>query len=302
MKITDVLTAEEIARVTRRSDLHGAWIVLLQWLQIAAIFWAVAMWTNPFTFIVGTLLLGGRMLGFGVINHECGHGTLFRSRRLNEVVGDWLSAPPGFSNIPQYMRGHLKHHQLAGTPDDPDLGNYRDYPIARSRLRRKVWRDISGQTGWRTVKSIGRAIRRLPSLPAQARATLLRGLGFQVLLIAVLAASGNVLLYGMWVIAFMCINPLVSRIRQVAEHAAVPDQFDADPRRNTRTVRANWLERMFFAPHQVNYHLEHHLLASVPAYRLKGLHELLRRKGFYDDVDFPRGYADLLRKVTAPAA
>jgi len=91
---------------------------------------------------------------------------------------------------------------------------------------------------------------------------------------------------------------LVSRIRQIAEHAAVPDIFDTDPRRHTRTLYINWLERLLVAPHEVNYHLEHHLMASVPIYRLKQLHDLLLKKGFYDGVEFERGYFNLLGKVT----
>ena len=108
-------------------------------------------------------------------------------------------------------------------------------------------------------------------------------------------------LYLMWVVSYVFINPLISRIRQVAEHGAVPDLYSSDPRENTRTVRAGWLARVF-VPHGVNYHLEHHMLASVPCYRLKLLHQLLTEKGFYDGVSFPTGYIDLLLKVTIPSA
>ena len=86
-----------------------------------------------------------------------------------------------------------------------------------------------------------------------------------------------------------------------AEHGAVPDLYDLDPRRNTRTVIANPIERLIFCPLGVNYHLEHHMLASVPIYNLPRMHRMLEQKGYYDDVDFPRGYGDLLRHVTSPA-
>ena len=55
---------------------------------------------------------------------------------------------------------------------------------------------------------------------------------------------------------------------------------------------------MLIAPHEVNYHLEHHLMASVPIYRLRRLHELLVEKGFYEGVEFERGYLNLLKSVT----
>jgi fatty acid desaturase len=300
MNLKELLTPAEFSAVTASSDLRGAWIVACQWALVAAIFTAAALWTNPFTVILAVWLLGGRQLGFGVLVHECGHRTLFRTQRLNELVGDWLLAPPTFNNVRAYMRGHLHHHRLAGTQEDPDLPNYRDYPITRTRLKRKLLRDLSGQTGWRTVRNIGRGLANLGTLSPEARAALLRGVGVNALMLAVLTAFGAAWLYLLWVVAFVFANPLISRVRQVAEHAAVPDLYDPDPRRNTRTLEAGWLARLVFCPHDINYHLEHHLLASVPIYRLRPLHRMLKEKGFYDGVEFPHSYWQLLRQVTLP--
>ncbi|MAC71727.1 MAG: hypothetical protein CMP84_16195 [Gammaproteobacteria bacterium] len=61
---------------------------------------------------------------------------------------------------------------------------------------------------------------------------------------------------------------LFSRIRNLAEHAAVPDLTDSDPLLNSRTTLASWWERLTFAPNSINYHLEHNLLPAVPKYRL----------------------------------
>ncbi|TVS11451.1 MAG: fatty acid desaturase [Gammaproteobacteria bacterium] len=298
--VREVLTADELDAVTAKSDLRAAWLLLSNGLIVAGAFALAALWPNPLTILLAMLLLGARQLGFGILMHEAGHRLLFRSRAVNDWVGKWLIAPPTFGNVAAYMRGHLEHHRLAGTSEDPDLANYRDYPIPRSRLRRKLWRDISGQTGWRTVKRIGQGLSNVHQLDGETRAALLRGLGFNVLLLALLAGLGYGWLYLLWIVAFICVNPLVSRIRQVGEHGAVPDLYDADPRRNTRTIAPGWLARLFICPHQVSYHLEHHLLPSVPIYRLRALHRLLQEKGFYAEVHFPRGYLPLLRDVTVP--
>ena len=147
---------EELASVTQRSDLKGAVLVASQWLQVLALFVVMAAYPHPLVWVLGTMLLGNRLLGFGVLVHECGHRTLFRTPALNDFVGRWLAAPPTFNNMRAYMRGHLEHHRLAGTTEDPDLPNYRDYPISRDRLWRKLRRDLSGQTGWRTLQGVGR--------------------------------------------------------------------------------------------------------------------------------------------------
>jgi fatty acid desaturase len=304
MNARELFSAEEFASITASSDLRGAWLVLCQWATTIAIFAAVYLWTNPLTILLAVWLLGGRQLGFGVLVHECGHRSLFRTQRLNELVGEWLLAPPTFNNMKAYMRGHLQHHRLAGTTEDPDLPNYRDYPISRERLRRKIKRDLTGQTGWRTVSGIARGLANLRSLSPESRAALLRGVAMNLLMLAVMSAFGAPWLYLVWAAAYVFTNPLISRIRQVAEHGAVPDLYDADSRRNTRTLTAGWPARLVFCPHQINYHLEHHLLASVPIYRLRAMHRMLELKGYYADVDFPHGYFELLRRVTthAPAA
>ena len=105
--------------------------------------------------------------------------------------------------------------------------------------------------------------------------------------------------YALWVIAYLTSYPLIARIRQVAEHGNVPDLFSPDPRLNTRTTLPNWLERLVLCPNHVNYHVEHHLLASVPSHRLGALHRLLVHKGFYrgHEDTLARGYWDVLKRV-----
>src|SRR3546814_18111255 len=69
---------------------------------------------------------------------------------------------------------------------------------------------------------------------------------------------------------------LVSRIRNIAEHAVGPDNDDG--LRNTRTTHAGPVLRLVLAPYWVNYHLEHHLLLSVPCWHLAAAHRMLIAK------------------------
>jgi len=299
MNIKDILNESEIRQVTARSDLQAAWIVLSDWLIIAGCFAITASYPNPITILLAIIVLGGRQMGLGVIVHETGHRTLFRSPAMNDFVGRWLGGYPIFSDKEGYMKVHLRHHQSAGTEDDPDLNNYRAYPVSQKSLKRKIWRDLSGQIGWRRIKSIARGLARMSELPPERRQWMQRSLGVNLALLAVLAAAGHAWLYILWVLAFMTSHMLIVRIRQISEHAAVPDLFDLDPRMNTRTIYLSWWER-FLVPHGVNYHLEHHMLASVPIYRLPLLHHLLLKKGFYKDTDFLHGYVNLLKSVTVP--
>ncbi len=301
MNIKGVLSEEEFMEVTAKNNWLGASIILFDWLVIIGLFFLAAAFPNPLVILLVIILLGGRHQGFGVIVHETGHRSLFDSQALNDFCGKWLSGYWIFSDKEDYMKGHLKHHQEAGTQRDPDLSNYQAYPVSRRSLGRKITRDVTGQVGWRRIKSIARSIRHLGDLTPHIRQTVLRSVLVNIAMLAVVTALGNPWLYILWVVAFMTSHMLVARIRQISEHAAVPDQFSPDPRLNTRTMYINALERLLISPHQVSYHLEHHLMASIPIYRLKRLHEILLDKGYYEGVEFTRGYFNLLRQVTVPA-
>src|ERR1700741_5588718 len=88
---------------------------------------------------------------------------------------------------------------------------------------------------------------------------------------------------------------VITRIRNIAEHAVVPDS--SDPLRNTRTTHANLLERLFIAPYYVNYHLEHHLLFYIPCYNLPRVHRILARSHLAQRMETQPNYLAVLRLV-----
>jgi fatty acid desaturase len=300
MKISDYLSREEVAYFTAKSDFHAWRLILGNWLAIGLIFAVAAAWPNPLTIVLAIVLLAGRQLGLSVLMHECGHRTLFRTAQLNDVVGQWLCALPVMNDQPSYARGHLEHHRKAGTHEDPDLPNYQAYPVSRESFRRKMTRDLTGQTGFKLMTYIFRGASGAISREQRDSAgPLLQQLAVQALLFLVLLAFGIGWTYLLWVTAYMTVFMFIIRVRQVAEHAAVPDLFDPDPRRNTRTVDAPWWQRLVFAPNGVNYHMEHHFMASVPCYRLRELREHLRLQHALDDVPVFRGYGQVLQHAVA---
>ena len=115
---------------------------------------------------------------------------------------------------------------------------------------------------------------------------------------AALAAAGYWWLYPLlWLVPLATWYQLVSRIRNIAEHAVVPD--NDDPLRNTRTTRANSLERLLVAPYWVNYHLEHHLFMFVPCWRLPAAHRALLAAGLGERMEIQPGYGAVLKRATS---
>ena len=182
-------------------------------------------------------------------------------------------------------------------PTDPDLGLVTPFPITRTSLRRKVVRDLSGQTGSKfAVAAFQRTFGRWNEDPAARRAAI--GVATtNAVLLAILTAVGHPALYLLWAGAWLTTNTLVTRIRSIAEHALTPSA--AEPRGLTRTTIASWWERLLIAPNCVNYHMEHHLLITVPHYNLRAMHERLVELGVVDPACVDHGYAAILRRAAS---
>lgn len=301
---------EELQPHVQRSDLLAWWMIIMNWAMIAGAFALVAWQANPITILLALIILGNRQLGCGVIMHECGHGSLFSSRKLNRFVGEWLGAAPTVYRLDDYMRKHLVHHRETGTLDDPDLHRYRNYPTDKASFRRRLLRDITGQTSWKNVKATLRANDVLLTngkgetrfQPGKLFSRLYAPILTNGLLLLILTLAGNPALYLLWVAAYFSTYTVFSRIRNLAEHAAVPDLTDTDPLKNTRTTIARWWERFTYAPNSVNFHLEHHLMPSIPQYRLAGFHRALAAKGLLEEAEVCQGYGEVIRKfIAAPA-
>lgn len=277
------------------SDLRGAWLIFHCWAVIVLTWIAVTLWTNPLTIVLGILIIGTRQLGLFVLSHDGAHYTLFNSRRLNDWASEWLLSRAQLGGgIASYRRYHVKHHSNTQQPGDPDLALSKPFPIARRSFYRKVWRDLSGQTG---VKQYGAGIRE--AFAGDFRQGLRRmgpNLLINLVFLAGFAVAGKWYLYFLlWWVPALTWNRFVTRLRNIGEHAAVPDNDDR--LRNTRTTLANWLERAFIAPYFVNYHLEHHLLVNAPCYRLPQVHARLLQLGLGPKMEIQPGYPAMLRQA-----
>ena len=291
------LSHDELKSFHQTSDLHAWLTIAANWALVGAAFALVAFYPNIFSIVLAIFIIGARQLGMAVIMHEAAHSSLFRNRQLNDWAGNWLAAYPVFLDLAPYRRYHLRHHAHTWTERDPDLSLATPFPTTRKSLGRKIFRDLSGQTGWKRLKAIvardlGRSQGKVQRSDAGWLA--LRGVvTTNLVLLAILTVFGHPLLYLLWVAAWLTTFSLTMRIRAIAEHAMISDP--ADPLQNTRTTLVSWWERIFIAPAMVNFHLEHHLFMQVPHYNLPALHKLLASRGVLDDACITHGYREVLR-------
>lgn len=320
-RVTDIFSRDEICELTVRSDLMGGWAIASTWATIALSFAAMALassqswWIVLPVFLLATAVIAGRQLCLAILMHDASHGTLFKTRWFNDVLSDWLCARPIWNDLHKYRVHHRLHHTRTGSDEDSDISLIAPFPTTRASLLRKFVRDLSGLTGLKFL--FGRVLQDagllkwtvandVVWLPRDGKrwyqhiGLLLRNMLPMLLtngvVFALLAVSGYAWLYFFWVLSYITPFPFFLRIRSLAEHACT--ERSADMFRNTRTTRAGWLARAFVAPLRVHYHIEHHVMASVPWFRLRHMHQLLRDR---QEVPPPLGYFDVLRIVSSAA-
>lgn len=297
-----VLTPEEDARLRARSNLVGGWLVLHAWLTVFAAMALFAVWPNPLTFVLAFLVIGNRQLGLAILMHDASHRLLFANPKLNDFVGSWLCGAPVGASLKLYRPYHLSHHRHTQQAQDPDLSLSAPFPITPQSFRRKLLRDLFCVTGYqRRVAQFRAAMGDARGFTSRAAAVWRNERAFIVsngVLLVVLALAGQAWLYlVLWLLPMLSWYQLISRVRNIAEHAVVGPADD--PLRNTRTTLAGPLTRLLVAPYWVNYHLEHHLLVFTPCWKLPAAHRLLCEKGLLPRMEVAPNYRQVLRRATS---
>jgi fatty acid desaturase len=299
----ELVTPDQLAELRERVEWKGIALIVHAWCVILGAIALVSLYPNPLTYILAVMAIGSRQLGLAILMHEGAHRCFSRSESRNMALSQWLCAYPIFADTQAYRRYHLQHHAHTQQETDPDLVLSAPFPITKASYRRKFLRDIAGRTGYEQRKAQLLNAVGDPSWPILRRARhfhdeLGRQVAVNALFWAGLALAGIWWAYPLlWLVPLLTWMMVITRIRNIAEHAVVPDSDD--PLRNTRTTEASLLERMFIAPYFVNYHLEHHLLFYVPCYNLPKLHTLLMHGPHADRMEVQRGYLSVLRLATA---
>jgi omega-6 fatty acid desaturase (delta-12 desaturase) len=112
---------------------------------LAGIFWLMH-WSLELSYFLVLLLAfpaAGLLVRTFIIMHDCGHGSFFRSRRANEILG-WITGVLTLTPYAQWRKDHALHHASAGDLDRRGHGDvetitareYAEYtPEQRRRYR-----------------------------------------------------------------------------------------------------------------------------------------------------------------------
>ena len=306
------LPRELVQELTRRS----AWRATLAVLgDLAVLAMAIAAglygWPNPLILLVCILVIGTRQHALFVIAHDAAHYLLYENRLLNDVVGRTCAMLQGLSMCTYRVIHRMHHNNLYGELD-PDTALHGGYPRGRAYLAKKLLKDLSGFTAWKTYAyflggapalntKTNVALRPLDDTSAklkdEARNDRNMVIAFHLALLALFAWSGYLVQYlVLWVLPLITVVQAILRLRAIAEHGATTD-FSSPLTAARTNLAPAWLEWLIF-PHQVNYHIEHHLYASVPHYNLPALHREMAMRGVLDGAELVP-FRVTLRKIFA---
>lgn len=329
-----IFSAAKWAELTRISEWKGlalvvhAWAVISLASGITAILWHWHWLAGLLVAPIAIAVIGGRQLGLAILMHDAAHGVLHPKRRINNFWGDWFAGAATGADLQSYRAYHLAHHRYTQQAEDPDLSLSSPFPVSADSLRRKIIRDLTGQTflkqraaqlgaAWMALRGTQHRTkadgetgqsRTGISAPVVDRAGARQSLSTVTRFIAVQLAVALVSLVtigwigiALWFIALATSFQLFLRIRNIAEHACTTSGGD-DPFSHARTTYANIIERALVAPYWVNYHIEHHMFMGIPCYNLPAAHGELLGQGYAERMTIAAGYSDVLKQVQLRSA
>lgn len=311
-----MLQGEELRNLSKPSGWRSTAAISLDWALILAAFALSILFPHPLAFLVSFLVVSRQQLALAILMHDGAHRRLYVAHKVNDWVCQLTCAAPLFFSMYSYQKLHLKHHREPLAADDPDLSLIGGYPISRSSFLRKIARDATGVSYFKFIRyfihmarkpkvvKAERAEKETGPVELRSQGTG-KGLSLPVLVATMLAVNFSIwlalfLLGHGWLYLFLWVLPAVTalqvllRIRGIAEHAGY--QPGPDQSRNARTVLPSF-QTLVFAPHNVNFHIEHHLYPSVPFFRLPELHRLLSERGAIPATNVYPGYGKVLREL-----
>ena len=293
------LPREIVQQLARRNGWHATAAILHDLLVLAAAIGAALwFWPNPLVILLAIIVIGTRQHALFVIAHDAAHYLLFENRKANDLAGRGCAMLQGLSMCTYRVIHRLHHNNLYGELD-PDTALHGGYPRGRAYLVRKLLKDLSGLTAWKTYAYfLGGA----PALNTRTKVALrplddtsskLRGdartdrnlvIAFHIAVLLAFAWSGYLVQYlVLWVLPLVTVVQAILRLRAIAEHGATTD-FSSPLTAARTNLAPAWLRWALF-PHNVNYHVEHHLYASVPQHNLPALHGAMLKHGLLEGAE-----------------
>ncbi|MFD9721151.1 fatty acid desaturase family protein [Streptomyces sp. NPDC059076] len=274
----------------------GLLLLVGAWLIVHGTWWGIGS---------GVVLTGLMYAHALELQHEALHSIGFRGKRANVVAGVLVGLPM-LSSFAGYHASHMRHHRDLGTPANREFFDYGDQygTQDRGRLRTALLWGYRFSMVAHYCQFVSVLVTLAAGRPlAEEKPATLRKIrrDYAIMVAAIVGAVVVSIAMGSLFIVWFWLVPLV--FVAAPAHAAIelPEHYrcetdTTDVFRNTRTIRSNWL--MAWYTNGNNFHVEHHLMPSMPIVRLGALHEVIAEREVYRH-DTYRGFFRSLRRPPA---
>ncbi len=322
---TTLLDKETLHRLRQVRPAQALRDIAIEWLMILGAFTAVALYPAWGVICAAIVVIGTRYYALLIIAHDGLHRRVHPVTAKNDLIVD-IGILGAIGCITRLNRlNHMRHHLVTCEASDPDRHKYthdrkggtirflgflsgllniatalrnifQPQPIRRDGAESAG--DVSGVSGLETKRNPGQDGYRLRDVPIL--------LGWQIALI-----GGSTVAIGWWAYPVLWLLPVYAfgyradLTRVFCEHSAFVDDRSADMSMRLFSFRSNWLERQFFAPHNMNHHMAHHLWPDIPYYNLPEAERLMRQSPAADEglvwrSSYLRHLFDYWRSVARP--
>ncbi len=115
-----------------------------------AITWIAIVWSLSVSYWLTallTLLAGGFLVRIFIIFHDCGHGSFFKSKRANDILG-YITGVLTFTPYALWRKEHALHHSTSGDLDRRGIGDVPTMTVEEFRAAPR-WK----QLGYRFIRN-----------------------------------------------------------------------------------------------------------------------------------------------------
>jgi fatty acid desaturase len=267
---------DELRRIPTARNVVAVAGAVVQTFGVVAVAAVIDRW---WAWLAAFVWMGRGHALLNILAHEAAHRLLFPNRFANDQVGRWILGYPSLQPFYAYRRAHFAHHRDELGPDEPDTDLYHGYPISSDSWRRKLRRDLTGESAYKNIKLLVLAARKRAPEGLQI-------LGVQAVLAGVAVGCQRPLAYVVWIGSWCTLWKFSNRLRAIAEHGGM--ERSADRRRTTHVIRQSWIARLCMVPYNTGWHLAHHVDMGVPWRNLPRLHAELVASGWVTpDVEYP---------------
>lgn len=254
-------------------------------LDYLGIFFSIALFAyfkTIFTLVLAIVLTGIFIYRLQIIGHDGLHYSLANSKKLNDFFTRFILLAPQFTPMSLNRFNHLNHHGRFATEFDAD---WQYYQTSDKDTKPKFYIWLLQLIGFGFVFKIAYKLlagKKPNAAKEQAAKNTANELPLDIFSIMVAQSVIFGLFYFtlgwqyyflIWILAVFGVFVPLNTIRSFCEHS-IPEPDDSKSNR-LFTFESNFIESFILAPHNMNYHFEHHAYMYIPYYHLPALKKLM---------------------------